>query len=299
MSLKEEYRLKVPREFDFQQNLNYLLRESNEVMYQIVDEQIIRVINIDKLAVLVRISYKARYLIISVLNEVVLKEEQTDKLLAYVTDFFDLTRDLAPFYQLAKDDPILKEVEQPFYGLRLMGVPDFFEAISWGILGQQITLGFAYTLKRRLVERFGEKLVYQGQDYWSFPTAEIIAAADVDDLLALKLSRRKCEYLQEVARLILNGQISKEFYLELADANAVEKSLTSIRGIGPWTANYVMMRCFRLGDAFPMADVGLLNALKVVLELSEKPQQSSLLPLKERWGQWCGYSTFYLWRLLY
>lgn len=299
MSLNRDYHLEVPKEFDYQQNIDYLLRESNEVMYQIVEEQIIRVVEIDFLAVLVKISYKPRCLIVSVLNEVELNDFQGQQLVAYVRDFFDLSCDLAPFYQLAQKDPILKGVEEQFYGLRLMGVPDFFEAISWGILGQQITLGFAYTLKRRLVEKFGKKLVYQNQDYWAFPTAEVIANADFDELVALKLSRRKCEYLQEVARLIVSGHISKEFYLQLADAKAVEKAMTSIRGIGPWTANYVMMRCFRLGDAFPMADVGLLNALKVVQGLPDKPQQSALLPLKTRWGQWCGYSTFYLWRILY
>lgn len=299
MSESQEYHLEVPMEFDFQQNLNYLLRESNEVMYQIEGQKITRVVEIDNLLILIRLSYKETYLRISILNEVHLSEEQVAKLLIFVEDFFDLTRDLKPFYQLAKADPILKDVASQFYGLRLMGVPDFFEAISWGILGQQITLSFAYTLKRRLVERFGEKISYLGQVYWAFPTAAVIADADVVDLLALKLSRRKCEYLQEVARLILRGQISKEAYLSMADTETVEKAMTTIRGIGPWTANYVMMRCFRLGEAFPMADVGLLNALKAVQDLPEKPDQTSLLHLKKRWGQWCGYSTFYLWRLLY
>lgn len=293
------YTLPVPKEFDYQQNLAYLMRDSNEVMFQINDQKVRRVIEIDEQLLLVEIENKGCKLRISLLNEIELTEITVKKMLLFVSDFFDLERDLEPFYQLASDDQLLQGIEREFYGLRLIGVPDFFEAIAWGILGQQINLSFAYTLKRRLVETFSQKISYQGSDYWAFPKAEVIAEADQDALIALQISQRKAEYLQEVSRLIARGEISKEFYLALGDAVSVEKALTSIRGIGPWTANYVMMRCFRLGDAFPMADIGLLNALKSRQELPEKPKPQDLLPLKARWGNWCGYATFYLWRLLY
>lgn len=297
--MAKSYRLAVPKEFDYQQNLNYLMRDANEVMYQIHEGGITRVIEVGDLPILVRVTFETGELVVTVLNEVTLSQEQVKGMLTYVEEFFDLTRNLRPFYQMTAKDPLLKGLETQFYGLRLMGVPDFFEAISWGILGQQITLRFAYTLKRRLVERFGEEVQHDGRTYWAFPTPQVIAEASFDELVALKLSRRKVEYLQDVARLIVSGEISKEHYLAMATAQEVEKAMTGIRGIGPWTANYVMMRCFRLGDAFPMADVGLLNALKVVQGLEEKPSLKSLLPLKARWDQWCGYSTFYLWRILY
>ncbi len=88
MSESQEYHLEVPMEFDFQQNLNYLLRESNEVMYQIEGQKITRVVEIDNLLILIRLSYKETYLRISILNEVHLSEEQVAKLLIFVEDFF-------------------------------------------------------------------------------------------------------------------------------------------------------------------------------------------------------------------
>src|SRR5690606_7969698 len=70
----------------------------------------------------------------------------------YVIDWFDLETDLQPFYAMAASDPVLREVIEQHAGLRIMGMPDLFEAFVWAITGQQINLTFAYTLKRRLIE---------------------------------------------------------------------------------------------------------------------------------------------------
>ena len=64
----------------------------------------------------------------------------------YVRDWFDLNTNLVPFYNMAEADPLLSQAVQSFYGLRNMGIPDLFEALCWGILGQ-INLAYAYTLK--------------------------------------------------------------------------------------------------------------------------------------------------------
>jgi len=68
----------------------------------------------------------------------------------------DLDNDLRPFYEMAKKDNLLHNAVDEFYGLRNIGIPDLFEAIVCGILGQQINLAYTYTLKRRMVEIFGD-----------------------------------------------------------------------------------------------------------------------------------------------
>ncbi len=76
----------------------------------------------------------------------------------YVWDWFDVDTDLRPFYRMANKDPVLKHVAEDLYGLRMITVGDLFEAICWAMVGQQINLAFAYTLKKRLDESFGEKI---------------------------------------------------------------------------------------------------------------------------------------------
>ena len=132
--------------------------------------------------------------------------------------------------------------------------------------GQQINLTYAYTLKRRLVENFGDYVDWNGRKHWIFPSPEVIANLDVEDLATLKMTTRKCEYLIDVAQLITaEGKLSKESLLQIQDVKQAEKQLTSIRGIGPWKArHYVLMRCLRFPSAFPIDDVGLHNAIKFI-----------------------------------
>ncbi|REK71662.1 DNA-3-methyladenine glycosylase 2 family protein [Paenibacillus paeoniae] len=218
---------------------------------------------------------------------------------AYVREWFDLDRDLSPFYELASGDRLLQEPVRQFNGLRLMGIPDLFEALCWGIIGQQINLAFAYTLKRRLIESYGMPVEAEGVTYWLFPKPELIASLSVSDLEPLRMTVKKCEYLIGAAEAIVSGAMSKERLNAAGSLKEAEKLLTGMRGIGPWTAHYAIMRCLRLPDAFPIDDVGLHNAVKLQLGMDRKPTKPELIAMSEGWRGWEAYVTFYLWRLLY
>jgi DNA-3-methyladenine glycosylase II len=75
--------------------------------------------------------------------------------------------------------------------------------------------------------------------------------------------------------------------------------LVRVRGIGPWTAHYVRMRCLRDPRAFPIGDAGLHNAVKARLGLERKPTPQELQALFANWAGWEAYATFYLWHSLY
>ncbi len=72
-----------------------------------------------------------------------------------------------------------------YYGLRIVGVADLFEALCWAIMGQRINLAFVYMFKRRFAESFGVHQQWAGRNYWLFPRPETIAQLHVDDLLGL------------------------------------------------------------------------------------------------------------------
>ncbi|TNF64297.1 DNA-3-methyladenine glycosylase, partial [Streptococcus salivarius] len=78
-----------------------------------------------------------------------------------------------------------------------------------------------------------------------------------------KMTVKKSEYIIGIARLMACGELSKEQLMKMNFKEA-EKSLIKIRGIGPWTANYVLMRCLMFQTAFPIDDVGLINSIKTL-----------------------------------
>lgn len=95
-----------------------------------------------------------------------------------------------------------------------------------------------------------------------------------------------------------SGELSREKLMEM-DFKGAEKSLMKIRGVGPWTANYVLMRCLRFQTAFPIDDVGLINSIKLLQNMNRKPTKDEIMELSIPWKNWESYATFYLWRVLY
>jgi DNA-3-methyladenine glycosylase II len=290
-----------PKEFSFAINMSYLSHSSNECMLHVADNKIYKLIPVAGESTLIEVSSNeaGKLLVRLPLSTISINEETRSAVTQYVIEWFDLETDLTVFYEIADNDFLLKQVVDQFYGLRNMGIPDFFEAICWGIIGQQINLTFAYTLKRRFVEAFGKSMEWNGRRYWSFPTADRIAKLTVNDLSGLKMTAKKSEYIIGVAQLIVEGKLTKELLLGSDDFKAAEKKLVAIRGIGPWTANYVLMRCLRFPSAFPIADVGLHNAIKHLTGTANKPTLEEIRQHALAWANWESYATFYLWRLLY
>jgi DNA-3-methyladenine glycosylase II len=289
-----------PEIFDMNANLGYLTREKNECMYEIENDIITKVIAIGEIRSLVQVSViNNKQMVVQFLNDSrPIEKGKREEIVNYIHEWFDLDNDLTPFYELAKADPLLKMPARKFYGSRVVGIPDLFEALCWGVLGQQINLAFAYSLKKQFVEGFGDSIEWNGKKYWVFPPYERIAQLTPTDLADIKMTVKKSEYIIRIARLMAIGGLSREKLMKMNFKDA-EKNLIKIRGIGPWAANYVLMRCLRFQTAFPIDDVGLINSIKILRNMNRKPTKDEILEISFPWKKWESYATFYLWRVLY
>lgn len=293
--------IELPKEFDYKTNLNFLKRQRDNFLYHIKDEKITRIINIDDKKFLVQIrSYENTHFKVQILlSPTSITTEEKYLIVQFITNWFDLERDLAPFYKMAKRDSLLQQLINKNYGLRNIGIPDLFEALCWAVIGQQVNLSFAATLKREFIKSFGESVNYHDTYYWSFPSYKKIASLSKEHMSHIKMTERKKEYIIGIANEMANSQLTKQKLHRLNKPRQIEKELTKIRGIGPWTAHYVLMRCLRYPTAFPVDDVGLINAIQHVKNLEQKPTRQQILKLFERWKNWEGYVAFYMWQSLY
>lgn len=303
IAFHEEW-LESPPHFRLEPILGYLARSANECLFQVNESgsEVTRCIPVNGEKPIVTIGSGTDGRIRLSFRGVAASRMPglSDSVRQYVCDWLDWHRDMAPFYEMAANDPLLRGPADRFHGLRLVGVPDLFEALGWAILGQQINLAFAYTLKRRLVEAYGDSAVDErGVRHWTFPAAETVAALRPEDLTAMSITTKKAEYLISVAGLVADGSLTKERLLSAGSLREAERTLTSIRGIGPWTAHYVAMRCLRFPDAFPIQDVGLHLAIRKILGTEAKPAIPEILGLSAGWRGWEAYATFFLWRTLY
>jgi DNA-3-methyladenine glycosylase II len=252
---------------------------------------------IDQSPVLLDISMRKKLLRVQVLRGEV-NDQAVSFIRNYITEWFGPDKDIAAFYTLLRKHQSLAYMPEAFKGLRLIGIPDLFEALAWSIIGQQINLPFAYRVKRRFVEKYGSSILHDGTLYHIFPSCETVANASPEDLHQMQFSRRKAEYIVGLARAFISGRISKQQLTGLPDLISRQRALMNIRGIGIWTANYALMKSLKEPSCIPYGDAGLLKALMNHKIISEKKDDKQINEFFKKFPGWESYLVFYLWRSL-
>lgn len=209
---------------------------------------------------------------------------------------FYIDFDIESFYRHPLDR-VMRRLTRCFPGFRPILTPDVFEAAAWAIIGQQVNLQFAYRLKSRLVEYVDRSFVIDKTKYYLFPSASEVADIKYETLRTMQFSGRKAEYLLDFSRMAAGGKLDLEGLADLDYESALE-NLLSIRGLGPWSANYILMRGAGHRDAFPVGDSGINHAVRNLYGLDKKPNTELLLELGERWRPYRSLATFYLWKSL-
>ena len=289
--------INVPDEFNFDRCLEFLDRNPTECLHYIEGNSLYKSLKIKNKLLLISIRCRGKRLKVEVLKgapDAVLKKE----IVGFVRQWFDLDSDLKPFYSHARKDKMLGPLIEKYHGLRVICFPDLFEALIWSVIAQQINLGFAYKVKKRFVEAYGESIRYKGKKYYVFPEPKTISDLSVDELHAMQFSKRKAEYTIGIAKLMANGSLSKESLLKEASHSAIEEKLLAIRGIGKWTTQCVLMKCFAVPSALPIGDAGLNNAIKIQMNLKTSPTEKEIMRIAKKWNGHNSYSVFYLWRSL-
>jgi AraC family transcriptional regulator of adaptative response / DNA-3-methyladenine glycosylase II len=177
-------------------------------------------------------------------------------------------------------------------GLRVLLTLEPFEALVWAILGQQVNLAFAYALRRDLIRLAG---LPAAGGLIAHPDAARIAALGLADLQGLRFSRRKAEYLLHAAGEVAAGRLRLE---NRATATGLLRDLLALRGCGPWTAQYVLMRGFGFRDGVPVGDAGLTLALQRWFGLETRPDGPETLRLMAPFAPHRSLATFHLWASL-
>ncbi|WP_338766001.1 DNA-3-methyladenine glycosylase 2 [Massilia sp. METH4] len=166
--------------------------------------------------------------------------------------------DPAPFCAFAAADPLFGPLVQRQPGLRIVQSATVFEALTWAIIGQQINLSFAIALRRTFIQQAGRP---HSCGLWCYPEASDAARLELDELTTRKFSRAKAETLLRFAHLVSSGELD----LEPGPGNTIEqigKKLLAVKGIGPWTVNYGLLRGYGYPDCSLHGDVAVRTALQ-------------------------------------
>jgi DNA-3-methyladenine glycosylase II len=187
-----------------------------------------------------------------------------------------------PVEQVAGTDRRVATLLDRFRGQRPPMLVDPFETIVRSITAQQVNLRFAATIRSRLIERHGKQHSWEGTPVWEFPTAARLAEASISELREMQFSTRKAEYIVGVARAALDGALGE--LDDLSNEQVIER-VTSLRGVGRWTADWLLARCLARPDAVAAGDLGVRKAVSFVyLDEDDILPEEAVRSIVERWG---------------
>jgi AraC family transcriptional regulator of adaptative response / DNA-3-methyladenine glycosylase II len=200
-----------------------------------------------------------------------------------------LDSDAAGFERRFSGDSLLGATISRQRGLRIPLTPTPWEALAWAIIGQQINLPFAITLRRALILAAGTA---HGDGLRAHPSAETVAAMDVDTLRGLKFSGSKAGYLLSAARAVATGDLDLAGLRDLS-ADRAAQVLGAVKGVGPWTIQYMFLRGLGFPDSLPAGDAGLAQGLAKLT--GARPSESEIRDLLAPYSPWRSLATYHVW----
>jgi DNA-3-methyladenine glycosylase II len=188
-----------------------------------------------------------------------------------------------------------------FGALRIVRAPDLYEALLVAVIGQQVSVQAAQSIRRRLMQNLGTRVTVDNvpgqENHYLYPTPQQMIKAGELALREQGLSRQKSKYLLEIAHRAATGELDREAFAPLSDEDALRR-LCEIKGVGRWTAEIALMRGLGRNDVFAAGDLGLQVAVQELRGMRKRPSEKALRKIAERWKGWRSYAAFYLWMTL-
>ncbi|MGH7276218.1 MAG: DNA-3-methyladenine glycosylase family protein [Candidatus Rokuibacteriota bacterium] len=201
--------------------------------------------------------------------------------------------DLPGFYRMAKGDPALAPLVEPLYGLRPTLSPSPLEMLVGSIAAQQVNLSFAFACRARLVRRYGTPVAVGRHTVHAFPDASTLARAGLRALRAMKFSRRKGEYIRDLAHAVVSGALDFGALAAAPNETVIER-LTALRGLGRWTADWFLARCLGRGDVCPAGDLAVRKAFAHYYGRGRALSEAAIRRRARAWGAFQNLAVHYL-----
>ena len=164
---------------------------------------------------------------------------------------------------------------------------DAYGALLRAIVGQQLSTKAARTIYLRVLDLFGG----------TTPSPEQLLEASEDDLRGCGLSGRKTEYVRDLARHVLSGELELDRLEQLEDEQVIEE-IVAVRGLGRWTAEMFLLFHLQRPDVLSGGDLGIRKAIQVEYGLEEMPTPTRVLEIGEPWRPHRSLASLYLWESL-
>lgn len=289
----ESFSIALPTDYRRQDVLAFHGRDIEETAERVEPTRIRKGITVDGIAIVLDIALSQAHAVCHTYADGALRASASTQLPSAVRGILGLHIDPVPFAAFAATDALLGPVVRKQAGLRIVQSGTIFEALTWAIIGQQINLSFAIALRRTFILQAGRQ---HSSGLWCYPEAADVAPMALEELTRRKFSRSKAETLLRVARLVDSGQLSLAGHEGIAE---VSQALLAIKGIGPWTINYALLRGYGYADCSLHGDVAVRAALQQLLDEQVKPDIARAEAILAQYQPYRSMAAAHLWASLH
>jgi DNA-3-methyladenine glycosylase II len=187
---------------------------------------------------------------------------------------------------LRKNDPVMASIIERVGPFRMAYREPVFETLVRSIVYQQLSGKAAATIFGRLSDALGGEF-----------TPQTMLKLSPRKMQSLGVSRQKREYIRDLAKKTLAGDIDFELCAELDDDEIIAR-FTSVKGIGVWTVHMFLMFALQRPNVLPVGDLGVRSAVKKAYGLEALPTPADVARIAEKWHPYCSVASWYLWRSL-
>jgi len=203
-----------------------------------------------------------------------------------------LTQQVEVFERAYRDHPQLGPLIARHPGLRVPLSATPFEALSWAITGQQISVRAAISLRRRLIEVAGLR---HSAGLACYPDAERLAVLNEADLRSGGFSQAKAQTLIRLGRLVAEDELPLDAWIATLPVDEIRERLMRVRGIGPWTIDYALLRGFGWLDGSLHGDVAVRRSLQAVLDCPDSVTEGQAKRWLAEFSPWRSLIAAHLW----
>jgi DNA-3-methyladenine glycosylase II len=289
------FSLPLPANYRLHDVLAFHSRDTESVAEEVSAERLRKGILLDGVPVVLDIALSPASASCTVHADGKLAKAAQEQVREAALSILGLRIDPEPFSAFAARDKMFGPLTRSQPGLRIVQSATVFEALTWAIIGQQINLSFAISLRRTFILQAGRQ---HSSGMWCYPAAADVARLEIDDLTSRKFSRAKAETLLRLARLVADGELD----LDVSAANGIEQisaALLAVKGIGPWTVNYGLLRGYGYADCSLHGDVAIRAALQALLGEDTKPDMPRTEKILAKYSPHRTMAAAHLWASLH
>ncbi|WP_181300405.1 DNA-3-methyladenine glycosylase family protein [Staphylococcus pasteuri] len=278
--------------FDFEKSLEFLRTFSPGKNEQKIDENsLIKAVQLDNQCFVFSLSSvgeieqpKISYELSS--NEPIKKDMQK-KMERNIGTFISIDDNLEEFYEVGKNDEKFKPILEKLYGYHQVRFFSAFENACWAILSTRTPMNLAKKMKRDLSEKYGAYLKYDNEFYLTFPDANSLESISIEDIEEVINNSQKAKYLKNVIEFFTqedNESLVKKEYKK------VKEELLKIKGIGEWSASFILLRGLGFMEELPTNEKVLREEVRKLYKNSDKEYEK----LIDMYGDYIGYWAHYI-----